>query len=83
MEARIDRIETVPELQSNHEEADTHTILHARHVQGPCIIHANDTDVVVLILSSRTEKSFDWLKRSHYEWNAWGHRPILINRKLR
>ena len=32
---------------------------------------------------SRTEKSFDWLKRLHYEWNAWGHRPVLINRKLR
>ena len=44
-------IEAVPELQSNHDEADTQRILHAKHVQGPCIIHANDTDVLVLIPS--------------------------------
>ena len=42
-------IKAVPELQSNHEEADTWMILHAKHVQGLCIIH--DTDVLVLILS--------------------------------
>ena len=41
----------MPELQSNHEEADTRMILHARHVQGSCIIHVDDTDVLVLILS--------------------------------
>ena len=34
-------IEAVPELQSNHEEADTQIILHAKHVQGPCIIHSH------------------------------------------
>ena len=38
----LTRIEAVPELQSNHEEADTRMILHARHVQGPCIIYADD-----------------------------------------
>ena len=44
-------IKAVPELQSNHEEADMRMILHAEHAQGPCIIHADDTDVLVLILS--------------------------------
>ena len=44
-------IEAVPELQSNYEEADTQMILHAKHVQGPCIIHADGTDLLVLILS--------------------------------
>ena len=41
-------IEAVPELQSNHEEGDTRMILHAKHAQGPCIIHADDTDVLLL-----------------------------------
>ena len=44
-------IEFVPELQSNQEEADTRMILHAKHVQGPFVIHADDTDVLVLLLS--------------------------------
>ena len=42
-------IEFVPELQSNQEEADTRMILHAKHVQGPFVIHADNTDVLVLI----------------------------------
>ena len=44
-------IEAVAKLQSNHEEADRRMILHGKPVQGPCIIHADDTDVLVLILS--------------------------------
>ena len=44
-------IEFVSELQSNQEEADTRMILHTKHVQGPFVIHADDTDVLVLLLS--------------------------------
>ena len=42
---------SVPELKCSHEEADTRMILHARHIQGPVLIHADDTDVLVLLLS--------------------------------
>ena len=33
------------------EEADTRMILHAKHILGPVLIHAGDTDVLVLLLS--------------------------------
>ena len=41
----------VPELKCSYEEADTRMILHAKHIQGPVLIHADDTDVLVLLLS--------------------------------
>ena len=41
----------VPELQCNHEEADTRIILHAQHAGGTCVIHCDDTDVLVLLLA--------------------------------
>ena len=44
-------ISLVPELKCSHEEADTRMILHAKHIQGPILIHADDTDVLVLLLS--------------------------------
>ena len=44
-------ISLVPELKCSHEEADTRMILHAKHIQGPVLIHADDTDVLVLLLS--------------------------------
>ena len=40
----------VPELRCNHEEADTHMLLHAQHAGGKCVLHADDTDVLVLLL---------------------------------
>ena len=40
--------DNVPELESSHKKADTHMILHAKN--GPVIIHADDTDVMVLQL---------------------------------
>ena len=42
---------SVPELKCTHEEADTRMILHAKHIQGAVLIHADDTDVLVLLLS--------------------------------
>ena len=44
-------VSLVPELKCSHEEADTRMILHAKHIQGPVLIHADDTDVLVLLLS--------------------------------
>ena len=41
----------MPELNCSHEEADTRMILHAKHIQEPVLIHAEDTDVLVLLLS--------------------------------
>ena len=68
-------IEAVPELQSNHEEADTRMILHARHVQGPCMIHADDTDVLVLILSHSNTLDAAYMKAGR------GSKSRIINIK--
>ena len=43
--------EPVPELECNHEQADTCMVLHAHHVGGMCVIHSDDTDVFVLLLA--------------------------------
>ena len=40
----------VPELRRNHEEADTRMHLHAQHAEGKCVLHADDTDELVLLL---------------------------------
>ena len=42
--------EQVPELQCNHEEAGTRMILLAQHAGGTCVIHSDDTDVLILLL---------------------------------
>ena len=56
----------VPDLESSHEKADTHVILHAKHANGPVIIHADDTDMMVLLLTHR-----DLLDRNciHENWS--------------
>ena len=43
--------EPVPELKCSHEEDDTCMILHAQHAGGTCVIHSDDTDVQILLLS--------------------------------
>ena len=43
--------DNVQELESSHGEADTHMILQAKHANGPVLIHADDTDVMVLLLT--------------------------------
>ena len=40
----------VPELKSNQEEADTRMVLHAHHAGGNSVIHADDTDVLILYI---------------------------------
>ena len=43
--------ELVPELQCNHEEADTRIILHAQHASGKCaVVHCDDTHVLIILL---------------------------------
>ena len=68
-------IEAVPELQSDHEGADTRMILHAKHIQGPCIIHADDTDVLVLILSHSNTLDAAYMKAGR------GSKSRIINIK--
>ena len=43
--------EPVPELKCSHEEDDTYMIFHAQHAGGTCVIHYDDTDVQILLLS--------------------------------
>ena len=43
--------DNVLERESGHEEADTRMILHAKHANGTMVIHADDTDVIVLLLT--------------------------------
>ena len=43
-------IDIVPELRCSHEEADTRIILHAKHTESPFIVHADDTDVLLLLV---------------------------------
>ena len=44
-------ISLVPELKCSHEKAELRVMLHAKHIQGPVLIHADDTDVLFLLLS--------------------------------
>ena len=41
----------MPELTCSHEEADTRTILRAKHIKEPVLIRADDTDILVLLPS--------------------------------
>ena len=41
----------VPELECNHKDADTRIVLHAKHVNSPVVVNADDTDVIVLLIS--------------------------------
>ena len=49
---RLDSVtsEPVPELKSSHKEADTHNP-HAWHAGSRSVIHSDDTDVQILLLS--------------------------------
>ena len=53
----------VPELKSNHEEADTRMVLHAHHAGGKCVIHAEDTDVLVLLVGHAHDLGSCFLKK--------------------
>ena len=55
--------EPVPELQCNHEEADTRMVLHARHAGGTCVIHSDDTDVLVLLLAHSPSLTKCYMKK--------------------
>ena len=57
----------VPELQCNHEEADTRTVLHARHTAGPYVIHCDDTDVFILLLSHSRDLGECYLRKGRGE----------------
>ena len=43
--------EPVLKLRCNREEADRRMVLHVRHAVGTCVIHSDDTDVLVLLFA--------------------------------
>ena len=53
----------VPGLRCNHEEADTRMLLHAKHAGGKCVLHADDTDVLVLLLGHAHNPGKCYLKK--------------------
>ena len=55
--------EPVPELECNHEEADTCMVLHAHHAGGTCVIHSDDTDVFVLLLAHSSNLGKCYIKK--------------------
>ena len=55
--------DNVPDLCCNHEEADTRIILHAMHSGGTSVIHCDDTDVLVLLLSHSGSLGRCYLKK--------------------
>ena len=68
-------ISLVPELKCSHEEADTRMILHAKHIQGPVLIHADYTDVLVLVLSHSN------VLRDVYMKAGWGSKSRIVQVK--
>lgn len=55
--------EPFPELQCKHEEADARMVLHARHAGGTCVIHSDDTDVLVLLLAHCSSLTKCYMKK--------------------
>ena len=53
--------DNVPELESSHEEADTRMILHAKHANGPVVIHTDDIKSKNHSISSIKEKFLEQL----------------------
>ena len=62
----------VPELECNHEEADTRIVLHAKHANSPVVIHADNTDVMVLLICHSRLLGTTYMKRSR------GSKAIII-----
>ena len=50
-------------LLSNHEEADMRMLLHAQHAGRKCVLHADDTDVLVLLLGHAHNLGKCYLKK--------------------
>ena len=53
----------VLELRWNHEKADTRMLLHAQHAGGQCVLHADDADVLVLLLGHPNNLGKCYLKK--------------------
>ena len=53
----------VPELRCYHEEAYTRMLLHVQHAGGKCVLHADDTDVLVLLLGHAHNLGKCYLKK--------------------
>ena len=58
-ERNASRVEDIPELNSDHEEADTRLLLHAKHASiahQAITVRSPDTDVFILMLGHNTHK---------------------------
>ena len=62
----------VPELECNHEAADTRMVLHTEHTNSPVVIHADDTDVMLLLICHNR------LLRTNYMKTGIGSKTRII-----
>ena len=71
------KIEDIPELHSNHEEADTRLLLHAQHASATHAtkvrIRSPDTDVFVLMLAHQPEIA----SRLVFETGSGNNRKVI------
>lgn len=74
--------EPVPEVHCNHEEADTRVDLHARHTGGMCVIHSDDTDVLVLLSSCLLLKPHKVLHEEGKMRKDQNNRPFVSYEQL-
>ena len=59
----ITYVKPLPELECNHEEADTRMVLYARHAGSTCVIHSDDTDVFDLLLAHSRNLAKCYMKK--------------------
>jgi len=73
--------EPAPELECNHEEADTRMVLHARHAAGTCVIHSDDADVFVLLLahSRNLGKCYSYTKKGRGSKTRITESSMVVN----
>lgn len=55
----------------NHEETDTRTVLHALHARGKCVIHSDNTEVLVLLLGHSHKLAKCYLQREKGARIVW------------
>lgn len=70
------QIEECPELSTDHEEADTRLLLHAKHASSHCnhvIVYSPDTDVFILMLGHKSVIN----AALYFQTGVGNHRRIL------
>ena len=70
--------EQVPELQCNHEEANTRMILHAQHAGGTCVIHSDNISVLILLLGHTEALCKSYMKKGKGSKTRFVELPRVI-----